>query len=121
MRIVDRNAGPKGAHSAHIDAASGADGTPAQADERVIPDVGPCLDTASETIVGTGTAGIRSNDNDLDASGTRANAFGNALSAQVVNDEGDASSYIARFQGSDRCYIPEAGPPASGIERKAGR
>jgi len=85
------------------------------------PGTGPCLDTASETVVGTGTVGIRSNDNDLDASGTRANAFGNALSAQVVSEEGDAFSYISRFHVSDRCYVPEAGPPACLIERNVVR
>ena len=85
------------------------------------PGVGPCLDTASETVVGTGTAVLRANDNDLDASGTRGAAFGNAVSAQAVNEEGDAFSYISRFHFSDRCYIPEAGPPACLIERNVVR
>ena len=39
----------------------------------------------------------------------------------VVNEEGDAFSYISRFHFSDRCYIPEAGPPACLIERNVVR
>lgn len=79
--------------------------------------VGPCTDTDdSEAPYATGTAQFRYNDNDLFASGTRGNAFGDHGHAVLTTADGDTLHAHWRFHVSDRCYAPDDGPPACLIQ-----
>lgn len=79
--------------------------------------VGPCTDTDdSEGPYATGTAQFRVNDNDLEASGTRGNAFGDHGHATLTTADGTTVRAHWRFHVNDRCYAPDDGPPACLIE-----
>jgi hypothetical protein len=81
------------------------------------PFVGPCLDTDDKlNRVARGTTTFRGNDNDLEGSGTRGNAFGDQGNANV-SANGDRYRYSWKFHLNDRCYAPEDGPPACLIDR----
>lgn len=80
------------------------------------PGIGPCLDSQSETLLGSGTADVWSKDNDLFVSGTRGNAFGNDLRASLVSPDGESFKYFSRFRLNDRCHVPDDGPPACLID-----
>lgn len=80
------------------------------------PFVGPCLDTDDRhTRFARGKTRFQGQDNDLFASGTRGNAFGDRGQANVVHN-GDGYRYTWRFRVNDRCYTPEDGPPKCLIE-----
>lgn len=81
------------------------------------PGIGPCLDTASETLVGTGTADVVANDNDVAVSGTRTNAFGSRVRADLVDPNGSTFTYTRAFHLNDACNVPDTEPPACLIER----
>ena len=81
------------------------------------PGVGPCLDTASQTLAGTGVADVRTHDNDLFVSGTRTNAFGNMLRAQLVDPDGNTFSYSTRFHLNSSCHVPDGEAPVCLIDR----
>jgi hypothetical protein len=82
------------------------------------PLVGPCTDTDDAmNLIASGTARFMSNDNDLFGSGTRGNAFGNRINAQLEDDEGNAYRYSSRFHFASRCHAPDDAPPACLIDR----
>lgn len=79
--------------------------------------VGPCTDTdQSEEPFAAGTASFRINDNDLDSSGTRGNAFGDRLHATLTTADGSTLRIHARFHLNDRCYALADQPPACLVE-----
>jgi hypothetical protein len=80
------------------------------------PGVGPCLDSASQTLVGTGVADVRAHDNDVFVSGTRTNAFGNTLRAELVDPSGNTFSYSIRFHVNSSCHVPDGEAPVCLIE-----
>jgi hypothetical protein len=70
-----------------------------QLDDDVPPLVGPCEDTDGQAGQwATGTARVEANDNDLDATLTRTNSFGDRGQANVTDAAGDAWHYSWRFQ-----------------------
>lgn len=79
---------------------------------------GPCTDTASEQLIGAGTATIHRNDNDVMGSGTRGNAFGDWLKADLTTPAGDQIRYSTRFHINSRCHAEgEFAPPSCLVER----
>lgn len=67
-------------------------------DADVPPLVGPCEDTDGQTAPwATGTVHVAANDNDIDASLTRTNSFGNKGQAIVHDAAGDAWHYSWTF------------------------
>lgn len=69
------------------------------------PLVGPCTDTEeSDTPYAVGTAQFRVNDNDLEVSGTRGNAFGDHGHALLRTVDGTPVHAHWRFHVNDRCY-----------------
>ena len=79
------------------------------------PGVGPCTDSDGAATPWTGTGSFRGNDNDLEFSETRGNAFGERISMRLSRN-GDRARYQSRFHLNDRCYMPEDGPPRCLIE-----
>jgi hypothetical protein len=75
--------------------------------------VGPCTDTDDAMhLIGSGTARLIGNDNDLLGSGTRGNAFGDRGRATLVDEDGNRLRYSWKFHINSRCHGPEFGPPA---------
>ena len=79
------------------------------------PEAGPCTDSDPKATPWRGTGSFRGNDNDLDVSETRGNAFGERIS-MTVKRNGQKARYVSRFHLNDRCYMPEDGPPRCLIE-----
>lgn len=81
------------------------------------PLVGPCTDTDDDGIFfAAGTVSFQANDNDVFASGTRGNSFGDQGKGEVTDVDGNDYSYSWKFHVNDRCYEPEDGPPACLID-----
>ncbi len=81
------------------------------------PLVGPCTDTDDDgAFLASGTTSFHSNDNDVDFSGTRSNAFGDWGTASLTDRDGNPYSYSWHFHVNSRCYAPEGSPPACLIE-----
>lgn len=79
---------------------------------------GPCTDTDDkDEKFAEGTGRWQGNDNDLFASDTRGNAFGDRGTASLTGvADGQSYTYSHRFHINSRCYEPEAGPPACLLE-----
>ncbi len=72
-----------------------------QLDDDVPPLVGPCEDTDGQAAPwATGAAHVEANDNDLDATLTRTNSFGDRGQANVTEGAGAAWHYSWRFQAT---------------------
>lgn len=81
------------------------------------PGFGPCTDTLGmEQAFATGTGMARSNDNDLFGSGTRGNAFGNHLVANLRTADGKKFKYHSRFHLNSNCHGGEFAPPSCLLE-----
>ena len=81
------------------------------------PGVGPCTDTMGVTEpFATGTGMARANDNDLEGSGTRGNAFGNHVVATLSTADGSPFHYHSRFHLNSRCHGGEFEPPSCLLE-----
>jgi hypothetical protein len=74
--------------------------------------VGPCTDTDAGDTPLVGTGRYHGNDNDLFASGTRGNAYGDRGTITGQDADGNRFTYSWRFHVNSRCYAPEDGPPA---------
>ncbi len=79
------------------------------------PGAGPCTDSDGAATPWTGTGSFHGNDNDVEVSETRGNAFGDWISMRLSRN-GDRARYQSRFHLNDRCYMPDDGPPRCLIE-----
>jgi hypothetical protein len=79
------------------------------------PGAGPCTDSDGSATPWTGKGSFRGNDNDLDVSESRGNAFGERISMRVSRN-GHHGRYEMRFHVNDRCYMPDDGPPRCLVE-----
>lgn len=77
---------------------------------------GPCTDTDdADGPLATGTTTFRGNDNDLDGSGTRGNAFGDRGHGQLTTAADEPLTYAWTFHVNTRCYGMD-GPPSCLVE-----
>jgi hypothetical protein len=83
------------------------------------PLIGACTDTDPSDTPLVGTADVLGNDNDLEASGTRGNSFGDQGTIRGRDSDGDPFRYSWRFHVNDQCYAPDDGPPACLIEQSS--
>ena len=70
------------------------------------PGIGPCTDTDDAlNLIGTGTAEINANDNDLFGSGTRGNAFGDRGVINLLDEDGNTLRYSWLFHVNSQCHF----------------